>query len=187
VKYHLLGISACRVRLAARHAGRHRPPRDRRADEHRAEEREEVRADVVEEDRLLGSLRRRAALEDGRLHAAVLVESAMRFLLMILVALALGAEAKTVRSAGAKARFAREHPCPATGRRLTSCPGYVIDHIDAAVRRRRRRAREHAMADCRGREGEGPLGTRALPAATLRASHGRRAQCRPNCPLTSPP
>jgi hypothetical protein len=131
VKYHLLGESALAgCRLAARHAGRHRPPRDRRADEHGAEEREEVRADVVEEDRLLGSLRRRAALEDGRLHAAVLVESAMRFLLMILVALALGAEAKTVRSAGAKARFAREHPCPATGRRLTSCPGYVIDHIE---------------------------------------------------------
>jgi hypothetical protein len=53
----------------------------------------------------------------------------MRFLLVILVALALGAEAKTPHSAGAKARFAREHPCPATGRRLTSCPGYVIDHV----------------------------------------------------------
>jgi 5-methylcytosine-specific restriction endonuclease McrA len=34
------------------------------------------------------------------------------------------------RSTTAKNNFKREHPCPATGRSIGSCPGYVIDHIN---------------------------------------------------------
>jgi hypothetical protein len=33
------------------------------------------------------------------------------------------------RSAQARDSFKRAHPCPSTGRRSGSCPGYVIDHI----------------------------------------------------------
>ena len=39
------------------------------------------------------------------------------------------AEAKTQRSASAKAEFKRQQPCPATGQERGPCPGYVIDHI----------------------------------------------------------
>lgn len=34
------------------------------------------------------------------------------------------------RSHSAKAAFARQHPCPSTGKPIPHCPGYVIDHID---------------------------------------------------------
>lgn len=33
------------------------------------------------------------------------------------------------RSSSVRAEFQREHPCPATGARRGSCPGYVIDHV----------------------------------------------------------
>lgn len=33
------------------------------------------------------------------------------------------------RSAAARLEFKREHPCPSTGQRRGSCPGYVIDHV----------------------------------------------------------
>lgn len=33
------------------------------------------------------------------------------------------------RSAAELAAFKRENPCPATGLRRGSCPGYVIDHV----------------------------------------------------------
>lgn len=33
------------------------------------------------------------------------------------------------RSAAERAAFKRDHPCPATGLRRGSCPGYVIDHV----------------------------------------------------------
>lgn len=36
---------------------------------------------------------------------------------------------KIKRSAAARDAFKRGHPCPATGRRTGSCPGYVIDHV----------------------------------------------------------
>jgi hypothetical protein len=66
VKYQRAGWSAVPgCRLAARHAGRHRPPRDRRADEHGAEEREQVRPDVVDQDIGLRALGRCGALVDG--------------------------------------------------------------------------------------------------------------------------
>lgn len=37
---------------------------------------------------------------------------------------------KIVRSAAMIASFKRHNPCPATGRSIGSCPGYVIDHIE---------------------------------------------------------
>jgi hypothetical protein len=41
----------------------------------------------------------------------------------------MGADAKTPRSAAAKAEFKRAHPCPSTGKSRGACPGYVVDHI----------------------------------------------------------
>lgn len=38
------------------------------------------------------------------------------------------------RSDAAKADFKRQHPCPSTGSRSGSCPGYVIDHVVALKR-----------------------------------------------------
>jgi hypothetical protein len=35
------------------------------------------------------------------------------------------------RSATARNEFKRSHPCPATGKTTSACPGYVIDHIQA--------------------------------------------------------
>ncbi len=54
----------------------------------------------------------------------------MRYILTMLAALAcaLPAHAEVARSSAAKRAFAREHPCPATGRQVPSCPGFVIDH-----------------------------------------------------------
>ena len=49
------------------------------------------------------------------------------FVLALLVAQSVGAVQP--RSAAAKQAFARIHPCPATGLKRASCPGYVIDHI----------------------------------------------------------
>ena len=36
---------------------------------------------------------------------------------------------KIARSGKAKTDFKRTHPCPSTGKRSGSCPGYVIDHV----------------------------------------------------------
>lgn len=36
---------------------------------------------------------------------------------------------KIARSSNAKTQFRKTHPCPATGRTMGACPGYVIDHI----------------------------------------------------------
>lgn len=33
------------------------------------------------------------------------------------------------RSQSAKREFAQTHPCPSTGQRKPSCPGYVLDHV----------------------------------------------------------
>lgn len=38
-------------------------------------------------------------------------------------------QARTPRSHAELVKFARVHPCPSTGLRITSCRGYVIDHI----------------------------------------------------------
>ncbi len=56
----------------------------------------------------------------------------MRYiLLLIALAAALPAHAEIARSSAAKRAFAREHPCPATGRPVPSCPDHVIDHHHA--------------------------------------------------------
>ena len=33
------------------------------------------------------------------------------------------------RSSHAKSEFKHSHPCPSTGKRSGSCPGYVVDHV----------------------------------------------------------
>jgi hypothetical protein len=38
---------------------------------------------------------------------------------------------KIKRSSYQVAKFKKLNPCPATGRKTGSCPGYQIDHIDA--------------------------------------------------------
>lgn len=54
----------------------------------------------------------------------------MKAVLILLVLMAFPAEGadRTVRSAKAKADFAKLHACPATGRTKLPCPGYIIDH-----------------------------------------------------------
>ena len=49
--------------------------------------------------------------------------------LIALIALSTGAEARIKRSQSAKVAFKYEHPCPATGARKGPCKGYVIDHV----------------------------------------------------------
>lgn len=39
-------------------------------------------------------------------------------------------EAKIKRSAKAVASFKHQNPCPSTGLRKGSCPGYVVDHVE---------------------------------------------------------
>lgn len=48
---------------------------------------------------------------------------------LVLIAIAAGANATTHRSYKAKEEFAAQHPCPATGKAIPHCPGYVIDHV----------------------------------------------------------
>lgn len=40
------------------------------------------------------------------------------------------ADARIHRSAAARAEFQRENPCPGTGERRGSCPGYIVDHVE---------------------------------------------------------
>jgi hypothetical protein len=49
-------------------------------------------------------------------------------------AVARDANGRIARSAGAKTAFRKQQPCPATGTRSGSCPGYVIDHVTALKR-----------------------------------------------------
>jgi len=39
--------------------------------------------------------------------------------------------AKIARDPHAKEAFRRSHPCPSTGKTYGSCPGYVVDHVQA--------------------------------------------------------
>ncbi len=39
------------------------------------------------------------------------------------------ADGKIVRSAAVRAAFAREHPCPETGKPTVSCAKWAIDHV----------------------------------------------------------
>lgn len=43
--------------------------------------------------------------------------------------LSMGATAKTERSAAEVLAFKRANPCPSTGERRGSCPGYQVDHV----------------------------------------------------------
>ena len=48
---------------------------------------------------------------------------------VVLLGLVSPVEAKTQRSAKAKAEFRRLNPCPSNGEVRGRCPGYVIDHV----------------------------------------------------------
>jgi hypothetical protein len=50
-------------------------------------------------------------------------------LLLMVAMISSPAEAEYRRSQKAKVAFKRENPCPATGKRKGSCPGYIIDHV----------------------------------------------------------
>jgi hypothetical protein len=54
-----------------------------------------------------------------------------RLLAAVLITfLAVGtADARIKRSTAAKRAFQKAYPCPSTGKRAGSCPGYVIDHV----------------------------------------------------------
>jgi hypothetical protein len=53
----------------------------------------------------------------------------MKILLLTMLLTSASAMAKTERSAAQVAAFKRQNPCPATGERRGSCPGYVVDHV----------------------------------------------------------
>ena len=46
----------------------------------------------------------------------------------LLLALSLGVAAKPHRSAAERLAFVRENPCPSTGLRRGTCPGFQVDH-----------------------------------------------------------
>lgn len=57
---------------------------------------------------------------------------AFNYLLILLLTItSLSAQAEYRRSYKAKSQFKQTHPCPATGRSKGSCPGYIIDHVQA--------------------------------------------------------
>src|SRR5437773_12257099 len=62
------------------------------------------------------------------------------------------------RSETAKRDFERHHACPSTGKTSGACPGYVVDHIVPLKRGAADAPNQHAVADQRGREGEGSVG-----------------------------
>jgi hypothetical protein len=39
------------------------------------------------------------------------------------------ARGRIARSAAVRRSFQKSHPCPSTGRKSGTCPGYVIDHV----------------------------------------------------------
>jgi len=56
----------------------------------------------------------------------------MKYLfLFILIFTSATVNAEYKRSFKAKNQFKQSHPCPSTGRSKGSCPGYIIDHIQA--------------------------------------------------------
>jgi len=52
----------------------------------------------------------------------------MRLIIALLLLTSI-AHAREHRSHAARLAFQRTHPCPSTGRRTGSCPGYIVDHI----------------------------------------------------------
>jgi hypothetical protein len=57
------------------------------------------------------------------------VSRALIFVVSLAMLAAGPADAKTHRSASAKAEFKRANLCPSTGKPRGGCPGYVIDHV----------------------------------------------------------
>ena len=53
----------------------------------------------------------------------------MKALLILALCLPTFADANIVRHRSAKAHFPKLFACPATGKHIPSCPGYVIDHV----------------------------------------------------------
>lgn len=54
-----------------------------------------------------------------------------RRLLLCVLLLSVLASGKVPRSRAARAAFQRQNPCPATGKKSGSCPGFVVDHVIA--------------------------------------------------------
>jgi hypothetical protein len=52
-----------------------------------------------------------------------------RTIFALLIIFSLTAEARIPRSAAEVLTFKRANPCPSTGERRGSCPGYVVDHV----------------------------------------------------------
>lgn len=50
-------------------------------------------------------------------------------LILVVVLLMLPSLAWGCRDRSERTAFAREHPCPATGRPSGACPGWVVDHV----------------------------------------------------------
>lgn len=50
-------------------------------------------------------------------------------LLCLALLLAISSEARPTRSAAEVLAFKRQSPCPSTGLRRGSCPGYQVDHV----------------------------------------------------------
>lgn len=60
----------------------------------------------------------------------MMVTGRCQTLCAILLAASASADcAATDRSRPERAAFHREHPCPATGKRSGTCPGYQVDHV----------------------------------------------------------
>jgi hypothetical protein len=48
---------------------------------------------------------------------------------LLLMLLASGAMARSLRSTAQRSAFVHAHHCPSTGKARGRCPGYVVDHI----------------------------------------------------------
>lgn len=59
------------------------------------------------------------------------MKQAVTFFASLTLVLSATCDAKQARSEKAKAIFKYTHPCPSTGKKSGSCPGYIIDHITA--------------------------------------------------------
>lgn len=49
--------------------------------------------------------------------------------LALLIAIALPADARILRSKAAVAEFKRSNPCPVNGAKRGACPGWEVDHV----------------------------------------------------------
>jgi len=75
--------------------------------------------------------RRGGFINNRNLHALTKNTITHILIISLLATLPLTAQARIVRSQAAKNQFKAANPCPTNGNRQGSCPGYVIDHIEA--------------------------------------------------------